>query len=192
MCSGLMDQGLAAKAAADDDAVLLARIAAGERAALAALFEREARRLIGVALRIVRRRELAEEVVQDSFVAVWQRARQFDAARGSLRGWLTTIVRNRALNLLRDGARVDLVGDEKLADLGDRQGDAMRAYALLPERDALRHCLDQLDGHKREAILLAYVVGMSHGEVANELGTPLGTVKAWIRRGTASLQECLS
>lgn len=191
MCSGVMDQRLA-PAAPTDDGPLLGRIARGDRAALAELFQREAGRLIAVALRIVRRRDLAEEVVQDSFVAIWQRAGQFDANKGSARGWLTTIVRNRALNLLRDGARLDFVDGDTLADLGDRRGDALRAFALLPERDALRHCLDLLDGPKREAILLAYVVGMSHGEVASELRTPLGTVKAWIRRGTLSLQECLS
>lgn len=185
-----MDQRLAPDVA--DDAALLARIAKGERTALAALFEREAGRLIAIALRIVRRRDLAEEVVQDSFVAIWQRAGQFDGARGSARGWVTTIVRNRALNLLRDGSRLDFVDGETLAELGDRRGDALQAFALLPERDALRHCLDLLDGPKREAILLAYVVGMSHGEVASEMDTPLGTIKAWIRRGTASLQECLS
>lgn len=168
------------------------RVGQGDRSALAKLFELAAGRLLGVALRIVRRRDLAEEVIQDAFVAVWRNASRFDPARGSARGWLTTIVRNRALNLVRDSARLELVDPQTLADLGDREMDAVSAYEHLPDGNALRRCLALLDDNKRKAILLAYVVGMSHGEVAGRLGTPLGTVKAWIRRGTMALQECLS
>ena len=101
-------------------------------------------------------------------------------------------MRNRALNLVRDSARIDLLDPDALAEIGDRRADAMAAYRDLPDSEALRRCLGLLDERKREAILLAYVVGMSHSEVAGQLGAPLGTVKAWIRRGTAALQECLS
>jgi len=168
------------------------RVAAGDRGALGALFEREGGRLVAIAQRIVRRRDLAEEVVQDGFVAVWQRAAQFDAVRGSARAWLTTIVRNRALNLLRDGSRLDYRDQEDLAALEDRDAVASAAFDQLAERDALRRCLSQLDLTKRRAILLCYVTGLNHGEIAATLGAPLGTVKAWIRRGVVSLQECLS
>jgi RNA polymerase sigma-70 factor (ECF subfamily) len=171
---------------------LMAGVQRGDRQALAELFQNESGRLIAVARRLVRRRELAEEVVQDAFVAAWQRAHQFDAALGTARGWLTTIVRNRALNLVRDGSRVDLHDAESLADLGDRMVDADAAFAQLADRDALRSCLDRLDVQRRRAILLCYVTGLSHGEVAATLAAPLGTVKAWIRRGVVSLQECLS
>lgn len=188
----LMDRRLTAVPQAQDEAALLLRVARGDRSALAALFENNASKLLGVALRIVRRRDLAEEVIQDSFVAIWQSASRFDPARGSARGWLTTIVRNRALNVVRDGARIDLLEPEALAEIGDRRSDAVDAYDSLPASDALRRCLGLLDERKREAILLAYVSGMSHGEVAGRLGAPLGTVKAWIRRGTIALQECLS
>ncbi len=176
----------------DDGNGLMELVAAGDKAALGALFAAEGGRLVAVAQRIVRRRDLAEEVVQDAFVAAWQRARQFDPSRGPARAWLTTIVRNRALNLLRDGARVEYHDAETLADMGDRSRDAEAAFDLLAERDALRHCLDGLDRQKRRAILLCYVTGLNHGEVAASLNAPLGTVKAWIRRGVASLQECLS
>ena len=168
---------------------LMARVARGDKAALGDLFAQEGGRLIAVAQRIVRRRDLAEEVVQDAFVSAWQRARQFEAERGSARAWLTTIVRNRALNLLRDGARVEYHDGETLADMGDRVADAEGALA---ERDALRRCLGRLDRQKRQAILLCYVTGLNHGEVAASLNAPLGTVKAWIRRGVVALQECLS
>jgi len=177
---------------ATDPHFLLQAIARGDRAALAQLFNAQAGRLVAIARRIVRRQDLAEEVVQDAFVAVWQRAGQFDAARGNALAWLTTIVRNRALNLLRDGSRTDYHDGDTLAAIGDRTIDAMGAFDALAERDALKTCLSQLDEPKRRAILLCYVTGLNHGEVAATLNAPLGTVKAWIRRGTIALQECLS
>jgi RNA polymerase sigma-70 factor, ECF subfamily len=181
--------------ALDDDrdcANLIERVADGDRAALAGLFRLEAGRLIAVARRIVRRTELAEEIVQDAFVAVWEKARLFDRARGSARGWLATIVRNRALNLVRDGARMEFHDHERLAAFGDAGGDADEAYAALPEADDLKRCLSQLPAERRRSILLAYVVGFTHGEIAARLKAPVGTVKAWIRRGVVALQECMS
>jgi RNA polymerase sigma-70 factor (ECF subfamily) len=171
---------------------LLRQVAEGDRRALAQIFESEAGRLIGVALRIVRRRDLAEEVVQDSFVAVWRRAGQFDSTKGSARGWLTRIVRNRALNLVRDGSRIEHHDTDSLADLGDRLSDAENAFDRLTDRHALKSCLARLEISRRRAILLCYVTGLTHGEVAALLNTPLGTVKAWIRRGLITLQECLA
>lgn len=171
---------------------LLGEVAGGSRAALGQLFAAEAGRLMAIARRIVRRRELAEEVVQESFVTIWQRASVFDPMRGSARGWLTTIVRNRALNTLRDGARLDFVDDDMLALHGDRNADAEAAYQALADREQLKRCLAQLDTPRRRSIILAYVVGYTHGEIAAELKAPVGTVKAWIRRGVTALQECLA
>jgi RNA polymerase sigma-70 factor (ECF subfamily) len=171
---------------------LMARVANGDRAALSELFASEGGRLVGVARRIVRRTDLAEEVVQDSFVAIWQRAKQFDPERGSARVWITTVVRNRALNLIRDSARLELHDADTLESLGEREADAEIAYAGLADIAALKHCLSALEAPRRRAILLCYVTGLSHGEVAATLKAPLGTVKAWIRRGLVSLQECMS
>ena len=177
-------------AAASIDA-LMGKIAGGDRSALEKLFRLEAGRLLAVARRIVRRVDLAEEVVQDAFVAIWQRARQYDPTRGGARGWITRIVRNRALNLVRDAARVEHVDGETLESLGDRMNDANMAFERLPEHHALKRCLGRLDKTKRVAILLCYVTGLTQGEVAAKLDAPLGTVKAWIRRGMIALQECL-
>jgi RNA polymerase sigma-70 factor, ECF subfamily len=171
---------------------LLARIAKGERTALAELFGAEAGRLVAIAQRIVRRRDLAEEVVQDVFVAVWRKGESFDPSRGSARGWLTTVTRNRALNLIRNDARTDYHDSASLTDVSDRQLEALNAFDALAERNALRVCLEQLDESKRRAILLCYVTGLNHGETAATMRAPLGTVKAWIRRGVFALQECLS
>lgn len=169
----------------------MVRIAEGDRLALETLFRLEAGRLLAVARRIVRRSDLAEEVVQDAFVAIWEKAGQFDSRRGEARGWITRIVRNRALNLIRDSSRVEHVDEQTLESLGERMEEANTAFDRLPERQALKGCLAQLDKSKRIAILLCYVTGLTHGEVAAKLDTPLGTVKAWIRRGMMALQECL-
>lgn len=170
---------------------LMAEIAGGDRSALEKLFRLEAGRLLAVARRIVRRSDLAEEVVQEAFVAIWQKARQFDPRRGEARGWITRIVRNRALNLIRDAARVEHVDGQTLEILSERMDEANTAFERLPEHHALKGCLGQLDTSKRVAILLCYVTGLTHGEVAAKLDAPLGTVKAWIRRGMSALQECL-
>jgi RNA polymerase sigma-70 factor (ECF subfamily) len=171
---------------------LLRRVSTGDRKALAQLFDSESGRLVAIAQRLLRRRDLAEEVVQEVFVSVWHKAGQFDGTRGNARAWLTVMTRNRALNLLRDDARVEYHDEADLADLGDRQADALGAFDALSARDALRVCLERLDEPKRRAILLCYVTGLNHGEAAATMNAPLGTVKAWIRRGVVSLQECLS
>lgn len=172
-------------------AALIERVAAGDRAALAGLFQLEGGRLLAVTRRIVRRTELAEEVVQDTFVAIWEKAALFDRARGSARGWLSTMARNRALNMIRDGKRMEYLEPEKLAAFGDAD-EADRAYETLPHGNDLRNCLSQLPPERRRSIVLAYVAGFTHGEIAARLKAPVGTVKAWIRRGMIALQECMS
>lgn len=164
----------------------LARCAAGDQAALKIIYDLEAPRLTGVAFRLLRRRDLAEEAVHDAFLRVWRGAGTYDPARGAARGWLYAVVRNQALSLLRDEGRFE---PAEPADLPDNESEA--AFEALSDSSALRRCLQQLDTGRRRAILLAYVHGFSHGELAGRLGMPLGTVKSWIRRGLASLQACL-
>ena len=151
----------------------------------------EARQLLGVALRIVRRRDLAEEVVHDAFLQIWNRAATFDVTRGSARGWIYTIVRHGALNKLREGARETSVDDEWLANVAG-EGDPLAELAQKSDAMALHRCLDALDEPKRRSIVLAFVDGLTHEQISKQLGSPLGTVKAWIRRGLLSLRECLS
>lgn len=171
--------------------VALAACARGDRSALRTIYDREAPALIGVAIRILRRRELAEEVVQEAFVQIWRNATRFDPALGSGRAWIFAIVRNRALNHLRDDRHVP-VEDAELESFADRDGEVDDAFERLAETSALRRCLARLDPQRRRAVLLAYVTGLSHGEIAGLIGAPLGTVKAWIRRSLLSLRECMS
>ena len=164
----------------------------GDRLALRQIFDQEAGKLIAVAQRIVRRRELAEEVVQDAFIRIWTHAHQYRSDSGSARGRIYAIVRNRALNLLRDGRREHVVEDvETLRD--DQQADEiMAAWHRLDRNSRLYECLGSLEDTKRQGILMAYVGGYSHGEIAGRLRIPLGTAKSWIRRGLSALRECLA
>ncbi|MBP2233258.1 RNA polymerase sigma-70 factor (ECF subfamily) [Azospirillum agricola] len=172
----------------------LAACARGDRSGLKRIFDGEAGRLLAVAERIVRRRDVAEEVVQEAFLRIWTSAHQYTPDRGSARGWITAIVRNRALNTLRDGRREDLVADDRLEALLDRdQFDRiMASWHRLDQDSRLRDCLGSLDETKRRGILMAYVGGYSHGEIAGRLRIPLGTTKSWIRRGLMALRECMA
>ncbi|WP_118133388.1 sigma-70 family RNA polymerase sigma factor [Oceanicella sp. SM1341] len=173
-----------------DHAEALKRCAAGDQSALQALFTEEAGRMTGIAMRVLRRRDLAEEAVQDAFVQIWRKADTYMPERGSARGWIYTIVRNRALNILRDSGRELPTLPEDIDTM--RETDPVSAsWDGLDEASRLRGCLSGLDEVKRRCILMAYVLGYSHGEIAGRLDAPLGTVKAWVRRGLAALRECL-
>ena len=173
----------------DDD---LRRCAGGDRAALRRIYEAEAPRMLGVALRILRRRPLAEEAVHDTFVQVWQRAGSFDAARGAAKTWLYAVLRHRALNILRGEVRTDLVDDFEPMGLASDEENPESVIARLSEAGALRRCLERLEPVRRRAVVLAYMHGLSHGELAARAGVPLGTMKSWLRRSLLALRECMA
>jgi RNA polymerase sigma-70 factor (ECF subfamily) len=130
--------------------------------------------------------------VHDAFLQIWQKAATFDPARGSARGWIYTVVRHRALNMLRDASR-ELLSDEwQFEELPDSAADPLSYLSRMSDATALSRCLERLDVSKRTSILLAYVDGYTHQQIAARLNAPLGTVKAWIRRGLLSLRECLA
>jgi RNA polymerase sigma-70 factor (ECF subfamily) len=178
--------------APDDLATALAGCAKGNRAALRDIFDREAGRLVTVAERIVRRRDLAEEVVQESFIRIWTHAHQYRPDRGSARGWIYAIVRNRALNLLRDTRREYTVEDLEGLRERDQVDHVMAAWHRLDRTSRLYDCLGALEENRRRGILMAYIAGFSHGEIAGRLHIPLGTTKSWIRRALAALRECMA
>jgi RNA polymerase sigma-70 factor (ECF subfamily) len=176
----------------DYDAAVLA-CARGERFALRALYDREGRWLLGVAQRIVRDRERAEDVLHDAFVQIWQHASTFQPELGSARGWIYTIVRHRALKEARDGSRLEAMDPLLLADLADaQQASAAEAEQRGLDSDSLERCLQRLEATRRACLMHAFVDGFTHEQIAQRLNTPLGTVKSWIRRSLASLKECLA
>lgn len=163
--------------------------AAGDRLALRALYEQEAPQMLGVAIRILRRRALAEEVLQDAFLAIWNNAMRFES--GNARGWMYTILRNRALNVLRGEARTDLIEDFDQLEQPSADETPEEIMSRLSDESALKRCLALLDAARRKIVVLAYTEGLSHGEIAARLGVPLGTIKSWLRRSLLSLKACM-
>lgn len=174
----------------DYDAVLRA-CAQGEQQALHRLYLQDGRHLLGVALRIVRRRDVAEDVLHDAFVSIWQKAASFDAARGAGRGWIYSVVRHQALNALRGSEREVHADADMLDALQEAQATVADQFELQASMGRLQECLEHLDSAKRNSIVCAYVDGCSHSEIAARLNAPLGSVKAWIKRGLAALRECM-
>ena len=170
--------------------VLIEAVGRGSQVALKRLYELEARRLYGIALRIVQRPEVAADVLLDAFVQIWQNAASFSAQRGAGAAWLTGIVRFRALDAVRKLGREILTDDPGLGDAA-LEPDVIEKIDAAAEAGALKHCLELLEEEQRRCIVLAFVDGMSHSEVAERVRAPLGSVKSWIRRGLLSLRRCL-
>ena len=170
----------------------LAACVRGDPEALRAVYDREARWLLGVALRIVRDRETAHDVLQDAFLQIWQRAGSYRRELGSARGWIYTVVRHRALDEVRRAGREIAVGNEIEAYAETQLGANDPEAAAHADVGMLNQCLGALDERKRECILYAFVEGYTHEQISSRLSTPVGTVKSWIRRGLIALKECLS
>ncbi len=177
-------------AAAEELQALMRGVVRRDRAAFAALYERTAPQLFGIALRILRQREEAEDVLQEAFVAVWDRAASFDPIRGSVMTWLVTVLRHRAIDRRRRRAHPEgrLGSEENLLALTAAASDESDRGARLA---ALQKCLGELEERPRQAVLLAYAYGYTHEELAKRLTTPIGTVKSWVRRSLERLKRCL-
>lgn len=168
----------------DYEACLLA-CARGDQHALRRLYEQESSHLLGVALRIARDKGMAEDIVHDAFIKIWRGASSFDPSRGSARGWVFSVTRHLALNVVRNRYR-EVALDEQ------HEHSTPDSFEFSARTGQVHRCLEQLDPARRTCILHAYVDGYSHSEIALKLGTPLGTVKAWIKRSLAALRECMA
>lgn len=176
---------------------ILDRVAAQDEAALKALYDRTSSKLYGLALRIVRDRDAAEDVLQEAFVSIWRGAANYRASLSPPLAWMGLIVRSRALDALRkrtaDRAGVTEELDETLAET--LEGDSpnpMDVSEASQQAFALHQCLTRLEARQREVVSLAYLRDQSHGELAEQLKLPLGTVKTWIRRGLDQLRNCMA
>jgi RNA polymerase sigma-70 factor, ECF subfamily len=170
---------------------LVARTALGDRAAFERLYLATRSKLFAVSLRIVRERPLAEEVLQDSFVNIWRRASDYAAAKSAPMTWMTAIVRNRSVDLVRRTREEPDVDDTLVAGLADENAAPDRDAAARADAHSLERCLAELDAEQRQTIALAFFHGLTHSELAAHLRRPLGTVKTHVRRGLIRLRECL-
>ncbi len=175
---------------ATDDADLIARCAAQDRVAFRALYARWGGRLHGVALRITRDPSLAADATHDAFVQLWQQAHRFDREKGAAGAWLVALVRYRALDMVRRRGR-EVLGAEP-PDEADPAPDALTLLLESADGGALHRCLGRLAEDRRRLILMAFIEGLSHSQLAERLNLPIGTVKSWIRRSLAGLRECLA
>lgn len=170
----------------------MARLAAGDQAALEVIYRMTRVKLFGICLRILGDRKEAEDALQDVYINLWQRADRYDPARASPISWLATFARNRAIDRLRTGkVRGGAVGIEEAAPLPD---ESPLADALLvdAEQAAQIHiCIKGLDARTQTHIRAAFFDGKTYAQLAEQAGVPLGTMKSWIRRGLQRLRACL-
>jgi len=179
----------------DDLARWLARVAMHDRAAFEQVYRATCAHLLGVAFRILNQRERAEEVLQEAYMNVWHNAAGFNAALASPMTWLINIVRNKAIDALRSG-RTERAATVALDDEAFEVADESRAQPQQLLEDSFNKmkigtCMAGLSASQRQALALAYYRGMVHSEIAESIGAPLGTVKAWVRRGLDRLKTCL-
>ena len=175
-----------------DLVALMSRVATRDRAAFAELYRLTAAKLHGVVARILTRGDQSGEVVQEVYVRIWEKAGDFDSAKGSPIAWMATIARNRALDEVRRVRPVSLEdmpeGFEPAAEEIDPMATRERSEQLV----ALTNCLKTLDEEKRQIIMLAYYRGFSREALSERFHTPVPTIKTWLRRGLAQLRDCLS
>jgi RNA polymerase sigma-70 factor, ECF subfamily len=176
----------------DSLAALLAACGQGDQNAFARLYQVTSAQLFGVAVRILRREDWAEEVLQDCYVSIWSHARSYRPGLSAPMTWMTSIVRNRCLDWLRRPSLETIDEDGKVIE--NAMSDTPDPLAELERRadaSAIARCLQALEARQRQAIALAFYDGLSHSELASHMRQPLGTVKTWVRRGLLRLKTCL-
>ena len=169
--------------------MLLALCAQSDKGAFRQLYDRQSPLLYAVALRITRDAALASDAVHDAMLQVWRNAARFDPARGQARAWLVSLVRYRALDAIARTRR-EVMGAE-LPEPVDPEPLPLERLQSSREGEALHRCLQEVDAERRSLVVLAFVDGLTHSEVAARVRQPLGTVKSSIRRALIALRTCL-
>ena len=174
-----------------DLVALLARVAKQDRNAFSELYQATSAKLYGVVWRILPAKDRAEDVLQDVYVRIWNRASSFDASKASPVAWMATIARNRAIDEVRRRAPVSIEDAPQALDVAAEGLDPLAATQQSEELQRLNECLKALEGERREIVLLAYYTGLSRDEIAQRFGHPVGTIKVWLHRSLAQLRKCL-
>lgn len=171
---------------------LLQRVGNGDRDAFEALYRAVSAPLLGVCMRLIPDRGESEDVLQEVFVTVWHKAHQFDASRASALTWLASIARNKSIDRLRSGRHAfKRAAAETLDELSDPLPTPAANAETVSESARLRECLDELDERRGALIRTAFFEGATYEALAERIGSPIGSVKSWIRRGLIQLRTCL-
>ncbi|BCM25136.1 sigma-70 family RNA polymerase sigma factor [Methyloradius palustris] len=174
-------------------AELLSKVGLGDRAAFSSLYQATSAKLFGLALRILLRRDLAEEALQDAFVKIWHNAESFNPEKAAAMTWMTTIVRNRCLDVLRASPHeAQLAEEQSFDDWASEDLGPLAEITASTEAKALMNCMSHLAPLQRQTIAMSYFHGLAHEQLAQQLVQPLGTIKTWIRRGLQVLKNCLT
>jgi len=172
---------------------LLQQCARGNHQAFKRLYELTSPRLYALCLRFLKKRELAEEILQEAFVKIWDNAWRYIPEKGAATTWMTTVVRNKALDKLRSlknrPKEVDVVWESM--EFASTELQPREILGLSQEAKQLHHCLNKLKTIQQECILLSFYEGYTHEELSQKLERPLGTIKAWIRRGLERIRKCM-
>jgi RNA polymerase sigma factor (sigma-70 family) len=175
----------------------LAATAKRDASAFRSLYDATSSKLFGFAVRILNKHELAEEALQEGFVAIWNNAGSYQSELSAPMTWMATIVRNKAFDVLRrsdDPVEIDAepFNSEVVNALQDPQANPIEALQMSADAKALAACMAALEAVHRQVIALAYFHDLSHSEVAQQMSLPIGTVKTWIRRSLERLKTCLA
>ena len=170
---------------------LVAATAEQDQAAFAALYDLTKRRLFGIALTVLRRRDLAEDVLQEAYIRVWRNAARFDPARGTALTWMATIVRNLAIDVKRSAAATTSEGTALMV-IPFNGRSALDEIEASDDVRRLRRAIDALDPMRRKLAIAAYIQGQSREQLAERFGAPVNTIKTWLRRAVIDMRAALA
>jgi RNA polymerase sigma-70 factor (ECF subfamily) len=170
---------------------LLAAVAKGDQVAFERLYSATRAKLYGVTLRILRRSDLADEVIQETYLKIWGSAGQFDPALASPITWMVAIARNRAIDLIRKRVDISLEEVPEVLDVAADTPDPLAAREMSEELKRLLACIGRLDADRRKLVLLAYYNGWSREQLAKEFDKPVNSIKTWLRRSLIEIRSCL-
>jgi RNA polymerase sigma-70 factor (ECF subfamily) len=170
---------------------LLAAVAKQDEAAFERLYSATRAKLYGVVLRILRRPDLADEVLQDTYLRIWRSAGDFDGAIATPITWMVAIARNRALDVVRKKREISLTEEPETSEIASEEPTPLARHEMTDELRRLLACLGDLEEERRRLVLLAYYSGWSREQLAEKFETPVNTIKTWLRRSLIQIRECL-
>ena len=170
---------------------LIAAVAKGDEVAFERLYAATRAKLFGVVLRILRRQDLAEEVIQETYVKIWNSAGRFDPALASPITWMASIARNRAIDVVRKRSEVSIEEEPTAMEVAADTPDPLARREMTEELKRLLECVGRLEPDRQKLVLLAYYNGWSRDQLAMKFETPVNTVKTWLRRSMTDIRECL-